>query len=297
MKVVYFLISDKSKSFFEYTEKVLFNWVIPSIKQCIYLNPKCEIHIITDINNLNLYFLTTEIFIHKIEDYHSNDIDWFNTNYIHLSPNYYQFEKNAIMRVFYLRNFCNKNKIESFLHIELDVLVYSNILEDSEFFKSKYDMTLIHKLGAGVNFINNGINILNKICDCIINSYSNPQKEPKAFDMLQQQEYRKNNVGGVSDMNFWQWYGLTHDKVFMDMDQDINGIFYQTYIHSPENSGIYTLDNWECVIDQSINTKVKKINIIGNECFATYKNKKIKIKYLHFHGNRKSIISSYIIKT
>ncbi|MCK9273064.1 hypothetical protein M0P65_05965 [Candidatus Gracilibacteria bacterium] len=292
MKIIYFLAFDESKAHAEYKDDVLLSWIIPSIRQCMFLNQSCEIHIITNIENIKSYIKSNKIFYHSFESYYSEDIGWFNKHYIHLSPNHYQFEKNAIMRLFYLRNFCIINNIDSFLHLEPDVLVYSDVIEDKKFFEPNFDMTLVHNLGCGVNFLNNSINALHEICENICNSYSIPQKEPRAFDLTFEQ---KNKLASISDMNFWQHYGTTHERVFKEMDQNLNGIFYQTYIHTPNNSGIYSINDWENVIDPELDVRLKKIDINDNKCFSIYKGEKVQIKYLHFHGNRKRIIKNYLL--
>jgi len=286
MKIIYVIIFDSSKSHYCYLSENLKLWIIPSIKQCHKLNPDCEINIITNIDFKNdLPFVN----FYELDDYVDDDIKWFDTNYVHLSTNQYQFEKNAILRFLYIKSFCVKHNINNFLHLEPDVLVFSNVIEDSVFFEN-YDVTLIHHIGAGVCFFNNSINVLLEYFQYIKNSYSIPQLSPKAFDLNSEKNFYEYNItnkigaGGVSDMHFWNLYNSLHkNDVFEEMDINLNDIFYHTFLVDQTKEQIWLKEDG-----------LKSLFIENDMCFGVYDNKKVRIKYLHCHGNNKLLIPKLI---
>ena len=300
-KIIYTVILNKKYQLFD-VDSFLY-WAVPSINYCSKMNPNCEINIITDFSELKNIFNSDKIIIHSLDDYKTDDIAWVSQNYIHLSTNPYQFELNSIIRFFYLRNFCKKNQIFDFFYNEPDVLVFSDVIEDNKNIKSKnYVTTLIHGLGGGVNFIDNNIGVLEKFCEIVVNTYSNPQISPYAFQMDKQIICHDNNIknnipaGGVCDMYFWMWYKNNKDNVLKDMDINDNGIFLQTCIHMGMNDPIYGLYKWKYEWCDKLSLNIKTLNFENNKCFGEYENEKVQIKYLHFHGNRKLIIPDILEK-
>lgn len=274
----------------------IFNWYIPAIKHCKKLNPYCEIHILTDLDFGNILDGIEDVYIHLVDN-KNNIVDYLRKNYIHLSPNPHHMEFNSIIRFVHLRNFCVENKIDEFLYLEPDVLVFSNVLEDRDYMKSmNYDMTLMLEKCAGVCFFRNGINVLNKICDVMTNSYSHPQKEPSAFDM---EFYKKSSedgykYGGVSDMHFWNWYSNNHDNVLKNMDKNDNNVFWHTCIIRNSDDSEISLNNWDNELNPLINRQIKSIKTVEGKCYGKYLNNEVRIKYLHFNENTKKIIPYYI---
>jgi len=300
-KIIYTVILNKKYKLFD-VDSFLY-WAVPSINYCSKMNPNCEINIITDFLELKNIFNSDKIIIHSLEDYISDDIDWVINNYVHLSTNPHQFELNSIIRFFYLRNFCQKNKIFDFFYNEPDVLVFGDVINDNKYMKSKnYVATLIHGLGGGVNFIDNNIGVLEKFCEIVINTYSKPQIFPYAFKMEEQIIYHENNIknnisaGGICDMYFWMWYRNNCDNVLKDMDINDNGIFWQTCIHMGMNDPIYGLFKWKNEFCEKLSLNIKTLNFENNKCFGEYEKEKVQIKYLHFHGNRKLIIPDILEK-
>jgi len=287
MKIIYVILLDESERHHCYLPDVLKTWIVPSINQCHRLNPDCEIVVITDTKIFENELPFVKFF--EIEDYVDDDIMWFKNNYIHLSTNQYQFEKNAILRFLYLKNFCVKHKIDHFLHLEPDVLVFSDILEDMIFFKN-YNITLIHHIGAGVCFFNNATNVLLEFFTYIKNSYTIPQLNPRAFDIKSEKEFYDHNIkneigaGGVSDMHFWNLYNSLHEnESFCEMDRNIDNIFYHTFLVDQTKEQNWLKEN-----------NLKKLFLEEDKCYGFHVDKKVRIKYLHCHGNNKLLIPKII---
>ncbi len=293
MKIVYAIISDNDGQHFCYKKENSIKWIAPSIKQCHFLNQDDEIIIITDDLFLKEYLPFATFY--DVKDYIDENVQQFNKNYIHLSTNQYNFEKNAIMRYMILNSFCKTHNINRFLHLELDVLVFSDVKEDADFFKN-YDITLLHGMAAGCCFFNNATKVLSEYVDYVLNSYSNPQKDPMGFNLEEERiryNYNINNkigAGGVSDMHFWSLYKYLHDdKTFKQMDENIDGVFYQTCMIDQKKNG-----KWEHSIEEK--TEIKKLLIEDNKCFGFFNDNKVRIKYLHCHGHTKLFIPKYTIK-
>lgn len=293
MKIIYVILSDNSGEHLCYKPDIIKSWIIPSINQCHQLNPTCEIIMLSD--DLTLENDLPFVKFYNANDYIDDDIIWFKDNYIHLSLNQYNFERNAILRFMLLKSFCVSNNINKFLHLEPDVLVYSDVIEDSIFFKD-YNVTLLHGIAAGCCFFNNAINVLNDFVTYIRNTYSSPQIIPCGFNMEEEKIRFDNNVrnktgaGGVSDMHFWSLYRYLHESTsFEQMDKNHNGIFYQTCMIDQKQDGV-----WKTIIDDNI--EIKKLDISNNNCYGTFNDKVIMIKYLHCHGHSKLLIPKYITK-
>jgi hypothetical protein len=297
MKIIYGLLSDDSGEHYCYKPEILKTWLVKSIKQCHILNPENEIIILTDKLHLRKFLPFAKFF--NVNDYMNENIIWFKKNYIHLSTNQYNFEKNAILRYLFLGSFCKNHNIDDFLHLEPDVLVYSNVEEDGQFFKD-YDVTFLHGKAAGCSFFKNAINVFNDFFTYIKNSYSVPQIEPSGFNMEEEKkryEHHINNKipqGGVSDMHFWSLYRYLHPNTsFEQMDQNINGIFYQTCMIDQKKNGL-----WKTkieVIDHVSPTLIKDLEIFDNKCYGVHDKERVKIKYLHCHGHTKLFIPKYCI--
>lgn len=274
----------------------IFNWYVPAIKHCQKLNPNCEIHILTDLVLNNKF--DNRVYIHELYD--SDDAKFLKENFINLSPNPHHMEYNSMVRFIYLKNFCVKNNIDEFLYLEPDVLVFSDILEDKEYLKSlNYNFTLMLERCAGVCFFNNGINILKDISQLMVNSYSTPQIEPRAFDMDFYKKNATNNYphGGVTDMHFWNWYCYTHQEVVLkNMDKNDNGVFWHTCITRSMDDSEISLKRWKYELDETINRNIKYLELKNNRCYSFFENQEVQIKYLHFNENTKLIIPKYALK-
>jgi len=290
MKIIYVLLSDNSGEHYFYQADNLKKWIVPSISQCHRLNPENEIIVITD--NFSLKDELSFVKFFDINDYIDKDILWFKENYIHLSTNSFNFERNAIIRYMILRSFCVREKVYEFLHLEPDVIVFSDVNKDGDDLK-KFNATFLHGKAAGCCFFNNATEVLTDFVQYIINSYTIPQIDPKAFDMVKEEIRYKYNIengigaGGVSDMHYWSLYWYLHqDSVLEQMDKNFDGVFYQTTMMDQKKEG-----EWDTIAEDGI--EIKKLEIKNDNCYGIFNNEEVRIKYLHCHGHSKQLISKY----
>jgi len=289
------MIKDKSNNHEMYKDNNL-DWAIKSLKYNAKLNKNNQFHLITNYECLKDKFINqSNILIHNYEDYIDDNMKEFNDLYIHLSTNYYDFEKNSILGYMMLNDFCKKNNIDKFFHIETDILLFTNCLDDDfKFFTDQnYCLTLMRKMGAGASFFDlRKHNMLQKFSEYIISTYSSDiNKKPKCFDMGKTKIYYQESLdkklmrGGVSDMHFWNYiYETNKDIVFGNMETPINNIIYHQNLNIPSDK----------ILQKE--KEILKLKIEKNKCygFAIYDNQPIEIKMLHFHGHWKQKIKDYI---
>lgn len=298
MKIIYCILKDKSVSHQMYKDCNL-DWLHASIKHNATHHKNDEFIIITDYDNLK--FNDKNIILHNACDYLNVDIQWFIKNYIHLSTNYLEFEKNCIIRYMLLHSFCEKNNIKEFLHLEADVVLFTeSIQDDLNYFKNAgCGLTLLKQMGAGGCFFDlnvfNSLQLFNKY---VLNTYdSNILKIPKCFNMEKQKSYHQESIdkklmrGGVSDMHFWNYiYHTNKSKCFGNMEIPVDDVLWHHCVQNPDNKLFEDVPITFC----GSNHKILKLQINDNECFAFRDGNKIKLKMLHFHGAWKQKIIEFI---
>jgi hypothetical protein len=188
-----------------------------TLKQARYYNPDTPIYLIGDQAN-NKYDFITHI---DIEDYAAS-AEEFLKHYIHMSFTPLKFEQYCFARWFIAKDFVEKNKINRFLCLDSDVLLFCKTCEVNEHF-SHYDFTTRGKAGAGFNYFSS-IEALKKYCDFIYSYYT----KPDLFHILELnwEGYQKMNYGGVCDMLFFDLYYTENEKKIGDVGKiENNSIF------------------------------------------------------------------------
>lgn len=102
-----------------------------ALKQARKFNPDSEIYLMGDNTNDKYDFIT-----HVNVANYSVTADEFVKDYIHLSAGKIEYELNCFLRWFYIRDFVVQNNIQSFICLDSDVLVFSNLTEAIEPFKN-----------------------------------------------------------------------------------------------------------------------------------------------------------------
>jgi hypothetical protein len=295
------LIKDVSNQHAMYKDDNL-GWAIASIKHNADLNQSNNFHVITNYENLYKQFHEQKnVFFHNYLDYIDSNMIEFEEEYVHLSTNPHMFEKNCILRYMSINDFCKKNNIHKMLHLEADVVLYSeDIDEDFAHFSSRgYALTLLKQLGAGGSFFDlSNKNLLQVFSDYVVSTFSSDSaKLPKCFNMEEQKMYHQESLdrnlirGGVSDMHFWNYiYNTYKGLVFGNMEVPDNNIIWHCTLQNPDNSIL--IENDIVFINKH---KILKISIDNNICHGFYRDnfEKVQIKMLHFHGEWKNKISEY----
>lgn len=204
------------------------DYLFACLKQAAYSNPESRIILLG--NNLNK-IVTSPDFSYKVEHYNIDDYfqsaKEFEKIYKHHSINCPEFELFCIQRWFVINDFIKKQGIEKFLHLDSDVLLYSNFQKEKDYMEivQKYDMT-ISRISGHTSFFNSQ-EILQKFCDFVVDLYSNDfyekmhmDKKTGNFTHMQ----TKTELGYIlSDMSLLYAFSNMPDVKCLDTSKIING--------------------------------------------------------------------------
>ncbi|MEM6350192.1 MAG: hypothetical protein AAF766_05460 [Cyanobacteria bacterium P01_D01_bin.14] len=189
---------------------------------CLYQaktsNPRSDIILIGDSNN-NHY---PSIKHFHISDY-STGIKEFQKVYRHLSTNLPVFELFCFQRWFVLRNFMQAHQLDTCIHIDSDLMVYSDLSQEHHQF-SQYQFTLTRGRSGHCSFFNSRKS-LEKICDFIMFLYEDPSQS-KYLQNYYHQVITEGKVGGVNDMFAFEQYRMRHPDEIGEMATIRNGAVY-----------------------------------------------------------------------
>jgi hypothetical protein len=171
-------------------------YLSPVLEQIRLFNPENQIYLIGDISKKKYDFVD----YCNIEDY-MDRANEFEKKYVHLSSNTYFFELICFQRWFIIHDFVTRHRIENFLHIDSDVLLYCNV--NDVFGKYiGYDFTTCGEGGPNSSLFS--IASLQRFCDFISGMYDENAKS-RLFDFYR--SYAAGNaLGGVCDMLAFSWY-------------------------------------------------------------------------------------------
>jgi len=207
----------------------------------------------------------------------------FKKHYVELStcgvPYYELF---CFQRWFILFEYMRDNKIDEIFYIDSDVLLYTDVNDDREYFKN-YIFTLVLKTaGLASYFSYNG---LKSLCMFLMEIYSN--KDSYEFAKIASHYHVRQDFklpGGVCDMTLLEYYGRY---------KCANGVGEMTFIRDNavydhninESDSFYELDN-----------NIKKIKMIDGlpYCYNSHTKCDIRFKSLHFQGEAKGLIPQYV---
>lgn len=147
------------------------------LEQAKFTNPNSRIILLGDKRAQSIAPDYVEFYDTK--DYF-NDAKKFSKVYKHQSVNLYNFELFCIQRWFIINEFIQKNGIEKFLHLDSDVLLYTNFEKENIYKQIKdYDMT-ISNVSGHTSFFNNK-ETMQELCDFIYELYANNSNFFKQF--------------------------------------------------------------------------------------------------------------------
>ncbi len=147
----------------------------------------------------------------------------FNEKYVHLSTVGFDFELFCFQRWFVLNEFMHKEKINSCLHLDHDVLLYSNVtLNQKEFSKAPF----AYSFGtSGHCFFINDLKQFDKLCEFITSFYTD-KKRLAGLRNMYEDRLQKHLLGGVCDMTALKIFAQENPKLVMDVSEiTTSGIF------------------------------------------------------------------------
>ncbi len=141
------------------------------LKQAKFSNPSSRIILLGDSKAEKIAKKNDFVEFYRVCDYF-NDASEFAKYYKHFSVNLYKFELFCIQRWFVINEFIRKNNIDNFIHLDSDVLLYTDFeKENAKNALNEFDMT-ITSISGHTSFFNNQA-ALQKFCDFVLDLYKN----------------------------------------------------------------------------------------------------------------------------
>ena len=241
------------------------------LRQIKITNPNSKIFLISDKENKKYSKYSTFVDISKIQSLESKS---FKENYIHLgksSPNYEMF---CMLRWIILRDFMREYNIKECLHIDSDILIFSDLNKALNPF-SNYKISLAHNLALTMHI--KDIEILNEFSKYLLFKYTNENELNKLKDMYYKTDRVNNGVAGsISDMDISREFFSRVKEPIGDLSEIVNDSIFDSAI-------VYGESEFEML--KKGKYKLKKIFFENKIPFCNYilngENKKIKFHSLH----------------
>ena len=246
-------------------------YLIYVLRQIKITNPNSEIFLISDKENKKYSKYSTFVDISKIQSLESKS---FKENYIHLgksSPNYEMF---CMLRWIILRDFMREYNIKECLHIDSDILIFSDLNKALNPF-SNYKISLAHNLALTMHI--KDIEILDEFSKYLLFKYTNENELNKLKDMYYKTDRINNGVAGsISDMDISREFFSRVKEPIGDLSEIVNDSIFDSAI-------VYGEPEFEML--KKGKYKLKKIFFENKIPFCNYRlneeNKKIKFHSLH----------------
>ena len=244
------------------------------LEQIRLFNPHTRICLISDASTDKYCFVEH----YNIDDY-SKGADAFKMAYIHMSSNPYDYELICFQRWFCIRDFVKTQKIENFLCMDSDVLLYCNIDEVMQQYIS-YDFTTCNKQGPGCALFN--ISSISDFCEYMMSMYTEDILLNKMKSMYQEIIDNK-QLGGVCDMVAFVWFQDNTKCNVIDIAIPTNGTCFDGCI------------TWGQGFEMEDGKKM--VYWIDNLPYGKLMNDQSLVRFycLHFQGRSKYSMYKYIV--
>jgi hypothetical protein len=226
---------------------------------------------------------------HLLDDYStSQELSRFRNLYKHMSTNNYQFEIFCFKRWFQILEYLESNNIQSFFHLDSDVLLYSNISFVLEKFigdyKAAYNIHLQQyeeyhwNSSAHASFWKT--EFLRGFCSFVNHSYENVIDElEKKWDWHKEQGMN----GGVCDMSLlYLFYLKNKNSIYNLLPVSRDLICFDRSINRGSN---YKQNEYQ-TIQSPLGTIIKDIKIRSEKayCYNLLNNSDVQFANIHFQG-------------
>lgn len=176
----------------------------PVLKQIRLFNPASRICLISTEDTNHYDFIEH----YNITEYMSG-ANAFAKKYVHLSTNPYGYELFCFQRWFVIRDFIQKERLEYFVCLDSDVLIYCDIDDVFNPYLS-YDFTICRIMGPCFTLFNS--HSIDRFCSYINSLYAT---EDNLFRLHKFKEAVPD--GGVCDMTAFTWYQTDVSKNVFDL--------------------------------------------------------------------------------
>lgn len=246
-------------------------YLIYVLKQIKRTNPYSKIFLISDKNYKKYSQYSTFIDISKIS---SEEAKSFKEKYIHLGKSDPNYEMFCMLRWILLRDFMREYSINECLHIDSDILIFSDLENALKHF-ADYKISLAHNLALTMYI--KDIEILNEFSKYLLFKYTNETEISKLKDMYYKSDRVNNGVAGsVSDMDISREFFSNIKEPIGNLSHIINDSVFDSAI-------VYGAPEFEML--KKGKYEFKKIFFENKIPFCNFilngENKKIKFHSLH----------------
>ena len=195
------------------------------LRQIKITNPNSEIFLISDKENKKYSKYSTFVDISKIQSLESKS---FKENYIHLGKSAPNYEMFCMLRWIILRDFMREYNIKECLHIDSDILIFSDLNKALNPF-SNYKISLAHNLALTMHI--KDIEILNEFSKYLLFKYTNENELNKLKDMYYKTDRINNGVAGsISDMDISREFFSSVKEPIGDLSEIVNDSIFDSAI-------------------------------------------------------------------
>lgn len=255
------------------------------IKQARIFNPTNPIYLISDKSTKKITIgLCNHI---PIENFQAS-AKKFKEIYKHRSTNNYDFELFCFQRWFIIQDFITQNKIDRFLCIDSDFLLFDDI---ENFLKPffGYDFTICGDCLPNCSMFTQ-ISIV-KFCNFIKRMYTDSQIDQELSEEYQKFKTR-GKLGGICDMTAFTWYQKYYPNTVKNLTIPYNGKAVDDCYYMPSG---YKEDRQN---KQLVMNRIPKLIIWENNLpYGIYNktNEKIRFCGIHLQGGAKRRIYKFIV--
>lgn len=193
----------------------------PVLRQIRLFNPESRICLISDDSTKGKFDFVEH---HDISRYMTG-ADEFAKIYVHLSINPFGYELFCFQRWFVIRDFIRSQKMQHFLCLDSDVLLYCNV--DDVFSKwTSFDFTVCGGIGPCFSLFNSSS--IERLCNYMSYLYTDSEafKRVKRF-------YEDVVDGGFCDMTVLAWYQKDVSDNVLDLAYPVDGACFDVNISDP----------------------------------------------------------------
>jgi hypothetical protein len=176
-----------------------------SLKQAACFNPESVIYLLGDETNDHYPVIS-----HVMAKQYEKDTEDFASVYEHLSANGFQYELNCFLRWFYIRAFCRERKIEEFIYLDSDVLLFQNVSELTPYFRAFHIANTSAHTGVPAFTYFKNYAALDSFCNYLMYAYTNAHAKKETARLYEIFLAQTASIDGISDMTLFHLYFRDH---------------------------------------------------------------------------------------
>jgi hypothetical protein len=267
-----------------------YKWYLPFVlNQAKSVDPDSNIVLLGDCSKNN------RINTASVKELRSSKyIERFTDKYIHMSTNSSGFELFCWLRWFYLLDYMHRSSIQSVMHLDSDVLLFSSLAEIKSYYADAIDDcgyiipaqsfdSLKWSASAHISYWT--YERLEEFCEFCIESFCNT-KYLQLYEEKWNWHQQNNLTGGVCDMTTFYLFWLEKGSSIFNLGKQHHNHVFDGSMNSSAN---YNENEFETC------RGIKKISFVDKKPMFTNSadGQKVRVHGCHFQGNTKQHIPAH----